>query len=76
MALGSTVQWTLTLPFDRRGCREGLTEELSLRKSWDFPGGPVVKIPPSNARGGDSNSGQEAKIPHALGLKNKTEAIR
>ena len=46
---------------------------------WDFPAGcPVLKISPSNVGGGggwDSNSGQGAKIPHALGLKNKTEAI-
>lgn len=31
VAQGSTVQWTLTLPFDRIGHGEGLTEELSLK---------------------------------------------
>ena len=45
------------------------------KSPWYFPGGPVVKISPCNAWGGDLNSGQGAKIPHALGLKNKTEAI-
>ena len=40
----------------------------AIRKWWfgDFPGGPVVKTPPSNA--GDPNliPGQGAKIPHAV----------
>ena len=31
----------------------------------DFPGGPVVKTSPSNARGVGSIPGQGAKIPHA-----------
>ena len=35
--------------------------------SWDFPGGPVVKNPPSNAGDLGSNSGQRTKIPHAEG---------
>ena len=52
--------------------------------SWDFPGGPVVKASPFNARGAGSILSQGAKIPHALKLKNqslkkkkkkKTEAI-
>ena len=33
----------------------------------DFPGGPVVKNPPSNAGDMGSIPGQEAKIPHAMG---------
>ena len=33
-------------------------------QTWDFPGGPVVKNPPSNA--GDTGSpGGGTKIPHA-----------
>ena len=33
----------------------------------DFPGGPVVKNPPSNAGDTASIPGQETKIPHAVG---------
>ena len=33
----------------------------------DFPGGPVVKNPPSNAGGPGSIPGQGTKIPHAAG---------
>ena len=32
---------------------------------WDFPGGPVVKNSPSNARDVGSIPGQGTKIPHA-----------
>ena len=32
---------------------------------WDFPGGPVVKNPPCNARDMGSIPGQRTKIPHA-----------
>ena len=37
----------------------------------DFPGGPVVKISPSSARGAGWISDQGAKIPHDLGPKNQ-----
>ena len=37
----------------------------------DFPGGPVVKTLPSNARGVGSIPGWEAKIPHASLPKNQ-----
>ena len=33
----------------------------------DFPGGPVVKNPPSNAGDVDSIPGRGTKIPHAAG---------
>ena len=36
-------------------------------RSWDFPGGPVVKNPPSNAGDMGSIAGQGTKIPHAMG---------
>ena len=32
---------------------------------WDFPGGLVVKIPPSNAGGLDLIPGRGPKIPYA-----------
>ena len=35
--------------------------------SRDFPGGPVVKNPPSNAGDVGLISGQGTKIPHAVG---------
>ena len=39
-----------------------------MMNGWgDFPGGPVVKNLPSNAGDEDSNPGQGAKIPYALG---------
>ena len=34
---------------------------------WDFPGGPVVRNPPSNAEDVGSIPGQGTKIPHAAG---------
>ena len=34
------------------------------RSYKDFPGGPVVKNPPSNVRDADLIPGQETKIPH------------
>ena len=37
----------------------------------DFPGGPVVKISPSNAGGVGSIPGWGAKIPHASWPKNQ-----
>ena len=33
----------------------------------NFPGGPVVKNPPSNAGDAGSIPGQGTKIPHAVG---------
>ena len=33
----------------------------------DFPGGPVVENPPSNAEDTGSIPGQGTKIPHAMG---------
>ena len=39
-----------------------------------MPGGPVVKILPSNAEGAGSIPGQGAKIPHDSQPKHKTEA--
>ena len=35
--------------------------------TWDFPGGPVVKTPPSNAGEVGSIPGRGTKIPHAVG---------
>ena len=41
--------------------------------SWSFPGGPVVKISPSNAGGVGSILGLGVKIPHVSWPKNRTE---
>ena len=38
---------------------------------WGFPGGPVVKTQPSNAKGVGSIPGRAAKIPHALKPRNQ-----
>ena len=37
---------------------------------WDFPGGPVVNNPPSNAGDVGSLPGWGTKIPHATGRLN------
>ena len=37
----------------------------------NFPGGPVVKIPPSNAGSAGSSPGWGAKIPYAFWPKNQ-----
>ena len=37
-------------------------------RSWDFPGGPVVKTSPSSSGGVGSIPSQGTKIPHALWL--------
>ena len=42
-----------------------------LKTIRDFPGGPVVKISPSNAGGAGSIPGQGAMIPHASRPKNQ-----
>ena len=36
-------------------------------EGWDFPGGPVVKNPPSNVGDAGSIPGRGTKIPHASG---------
>ena len=41
-----------------------MQDQKSLR---DFPGGPAVKNPPSNAGDVGSIPGQGTKIPHAVG---------
>ena len=46
------------------------SEEWDLR---DFPGGPVIKTSPSNARGMGSIPGQGAKISHSSQPKKKTK---
>ena len=38
-----------------------------LKNERDFPGGPLVKNPPSNAGDAHSIPGQGTKIPHAAG---------
>ena len=37
------------------------------KHSWDFPDGPVVKNPPSNAGDAGLIPGRGTKIPHAMG---------
>ena len=41
--------------------------KLPVINKWDFPGGPVVKNPPSNAGDAGSIPGRGTKIPHATG---------
>ena len=44
-----------------------MPEETGIKSNmWDFPGGPVVKNPPSSAGDVGSIPGQGTKIPHAI----------
>ena len=44
---------------------------------WGFPGGPVVKVSPSNSGGMGSTLGQRAEIPHSSGpLPPKTQNVK
>ena len=52
-------------------------EVLILKLTWrDFPSGPVVKNPPSNAGDMDFIPGQGTKIPHAAGHLSLRATIR
>ena len=44
-----------------------IQETIYLRWKEDFPGGPVVKNPPSNAEDASLSPGLGTKIPQALG---------
>ena len=46
------------------------------KQAEDFPGGPVVRTSPSNARGVSSIPGQGAKSPHASGPNLPTPNMR
>ena len=48
-----------------RDCKCG--KMLTISKSGDFPGGPVVKNPPSNAGDAGSIPGRGSKVTHAMG---------
>ena len=63
----------------------GLPEhsDIYLHSRWnikigerDFPSGPVVKSPPSNAGFAGSIPGQGTKIPHAVGLLSPRSTTR
>ena len=41
--------------------------KFKIQDDWDFPGGPVVKNPPSNAGYAGSIPSGETEILHALG---------
>ena len=79
-AAGSRHKWCY-----REGGTGSLLERTQDRAGFsktgirDFPGGPVVKAPPSKAQGVGSIPGWGTKIPHASRVKNpkhkKTEVI-
>ena len=52
-------------------------QKKKTKQKRDFPGGPVVKNPPSNAGEVGSIPGQGTKIPHAArrGQKKKKKAM-
>ena len=47
----------------------------TLKKCWDFPGGPVVKTLCSNASGTSLIPGSGANIPHASGPKTQSNIV-
>ena len=49
-----------------------LTFKMGKKKKNDFPGGPLVKNPPSNTGDTDLIPGQGTKIPHARGSTKPT----
>jgi len=53
-----------------------VTAYLKIPGPWDFPGGPVVKTPPSNAVHVGLLSGRGTKIPHAVGQLNPDAATK
>ena len=55
------------------GLHSAVYRRLRFTGPRNFPGGPVVKTLPSNARGAGSIPGWGAKIPQ--GPKHKTDAI-
>ena len=61
--------YTLTTNYQKDKLREKIPFTITSKriKYQDFPGGPVIKNPPSNAGDVGSIPGQEAKIPHATG---------
>ena len=48
----------------------GTSKNWAIKESWDFPGSPVVKTLPSNAKDAGSIPGQGTKIPLAAGQLN------
>ena len=48
-------------------------QRLKKERTCEFPDGPVVKIPPSNAGSVGSIPGQGAKISHAMQTNKETE---
>ena len=53
-----------------------VTAYLKIPGPWDFPGGPVVKNPPSNVVHVGLLSGRGTKIPHAVGQLNPDAATK
>ena len=55
---------------EKEGKKEGGINVFKIALNRDFPGGPVVKNPPSNEGDVGSIPGQGTKIPHAAGQLN------
>ena len=60
--------WTLN---PMTGVIERKKRQIRDTETWDFPGGPMVKIPHFQYRGACSIPDQRAKIPHASQSKNQ-----
>ena len=49
---------------------------IEYQPEGDFPGGPVVENPPSNAGGMGSIPGKETRIPNAMGKLSPRDAMK
>ena len=62
--LPKLVRWKI--PYRKEGSDDAKNKSHYRQISQDFPGGPVVKNLPCNARDSGSTPGQGTKIPHAM----------
>ena len=61
------ITWALQKSLNQLSINLSESKYLHENKLRDFPGGPVVKNPPSDAWDLSSVPGQRTKIPHAVG---------
>ena len=73
--MGSQKSWTWLSMHAGTICGRDPGNRILKKLSWDFPGSPVVKSSPTNARSASSTPGWGIKILHASPPKQKTETI-
>ena len=65
----------LCLTIDDSACLEWLRGISNIHLLWDFPGGPVVKNPPSSAGGVGSSPGWEQRSHMLQGMARNFKII-